>query len=231
VPGLANNQTYWWKVAGITTTGIGPFSDAHKFTTAAFSIISLNLKAYLEGFRNETTHIPDTVKVYLAISSSPHTLIDSQTAVLSTSGIAEVIFSNVFSGNYYIVLKHRNHLETWSALPQTFIAGTQLSYDFTTTQTQAYGNNLVYSNGAWCIFGGDINGDGFVDGADMALLDNDLYNYVSGYVLTDINGDQFVDGADMAILDNNLYYYIGVVRPGVLKSNKVTRKQGDKETR
>jgi hypothetical protein len=176
--------------------------------------LSLNLKAYLEGFWNSSTQVSDTAKVYLANSTSPYALIDSQKVVISAAGTANLTFTNASEGSYYIVIKHRNHLETWSALPQTFSLNSESSYDFTTTQSQAFGNNLIYSNGAWCIYGGDINHDGFVDGADMAILDNDLYNYISGYVAADVNGDQFVDGADMAILDNNLYNYIGVVKPG-----------------
>jgi hypothetical protein len=150
---------------------------------------------------------------------------------LSTSGNANVIFTKAFSGSYYIVIKHRNHLETWSGLPQTITAGSPLSYDFTTAQTQAYGSNMIFSNGAWCIYGGDINQDGFIDLLDMIPIDNDAYNYVSGYVVTDVNGDMFVDLLDMIYVDNNSYNYVGVIRPGGLKSDKETRRQGDKETR
>jgi hypothetical protein len=39
-------------------------------------------------------------------------------------------------------------------------------------------------------------------------------------VISDLTGDQFVDGADMAILDNNLYNYIGVGKPGSIDAVK-----------
>jgi hypothetical protein len=176
--------------------------------------LSLNLKAYLEGFWNSSTQVSDTAKVYLANSTSPYALIDSQKVVISATGTTNLTFTNASEGSYYIVIKHRNHLETWSALPQTFSLNSESSYDFTTTQSQAFGNNLIYSNGAWCIYGGDINQDGFIDLLDMIPIDNDAYNYVSGYVVTDVNGDQFIDLLDMIYVDNNSYNYVGVIRPG-----------------
>jgi len=195
--------------------------------------LTLNLKAYLEGFWNGSSQVPDTAKIYLANRTFPYAFADSQKVVLSSNGTASITFTNAAEGSYYIVIRHRNHLETWSALPQTFTLNSELSYDFTTAQTQAFGNNLIYSIGAWCIYGGDVNQDGFIDGADMAILDNDLYNYVSGYVAADVNGDQFVDGADMAILDNNLYNYIGIIKPGskdAVRQNIFKRGQKSSET-
>jgi len=49
--------------------------------------------------------------------------------VLKTDGTALMNFSSAILGNsYYIVVKHRNAMETWSKLPVTFSATT--SYDF-----------------------------------------------------------------------------------------------------
>jgi hypothetical protein len=139
--------------------------------------------------------------------------------------------STIRNGTYYIVIKHRNSIETWSTTGGLLFDKSNNTYDFTTSSSKAYGDNMLLKGTKWCIFSGDINQDGFVDGADMAPLDNDLYNYVSGWVVTDLTGDMFVDGADMAILDNNLYNYVGVMRPGgkdALKGDKEIRKQGDK---
>jgi hypothetical protein len=45
------------------------------------------------------------------------------------------------------------------------------------------------------------------------VLDNDIFNYAWGYIVTDLNGDQIADGSDMAILDNNLLLYLYVIKP------------------
>jgi hypothetical protein len=213
VTGLNPFTRYFWRVNSSNAGGTGQWSAVWNFKT--LNNLTLNLKVYFEGFWNGTSQISDTVKVYLAINSYPFGYVDSSEVLFSTNGTGILNFTKCPNNSYFLVINHRNHIETWSTLPQIFVTNIPVNYDFTTTQTQAYGNNLVYSNGAWCIYGGDINKDGFIDGADMAILDNDLYNYVSGYVLADINGDEFVDGADMAILDNNLYNYIGAVKPGV----------------
>jgi M6 family metalloprotease-like protein len=209
---LTGMTKYFWRINASNAAGTGQYSTVWNFRT--LQNLTLNLKIYLEGFWNGTTQVTDTVKVYLANSISPYWYEDSSKVLLSTNGTGTFNFTKCPNSNYYLVIVHRNHLETWSRLPLVFVTNAPVEYDFTTAQTQAYGNNLIYSNGKWCIYGGDINKDGFVDGADMALLDNDIYNYTSGRVITDLNGDQFVDGADMAILDNNIYNYIGVVRPG-----------------
>jgi hypothetical protein len=45
------------------------------------------------------------------------------------------------------------------------------------------------------------------------LIDNDAYNFVSGYVITDLNCDGTVDGSDAVFADNNAFAFIGIVRP------------------
>jgi hypothetical protein len=58
-----------------------------------------------------------------------------------------------------------------------------------------------------------VNQDGIIDGSDGSLVDNDSFNFVTGYVATDLNGDGIVDGSDYLIADNNSAAFIGVIRP------------------
>lgn len=67
-------------------------------------------------------------------------------------------------------------------------------YDFTSSAASAYGSNLVLKSGVYCVYSGDVNQDGTVDGTDTQLIDNDSYNFNSGYLATDVNGDNFTDG-------------------------------------
>jgi len=58
-----------------------------------------------------------------------------------------------------------------------------------------------------------ISQDGLIDGDDLAIIDNDAYSSLSGYVISDLNGDNFVDGTDLVIVDNNAFKFVTIVRP------------------
>jgi hypothetical protein len=47
----------------------------------------------------------------------------------------------------------------------------------------------------------------------MTPVDNDSFNYVSGYVNSDTNGDGIIDTGDMTMVDNNASNYIGAQTP------------------
>ena len=123
---------------------------------------------------------------------------------------------NAANGNYYIVIRHRNTLETWSAAPVAYTAGGVTSYSFITSITQAYGSNMIQIDASplrFAIFSGDVNRDGTVDATDVSSIDNDAYNFVSGYVVSDLTGDNFVDASDFSIADNNAANFVSVSRP------------------
>lgn len=169
---------------------------------------TLNLKAVPEGLYNETgdvSNLRDTVNIYLRQSASPYNFTDSAAGVLDSLSLTSVLnFYNTATGNYYIVFRHRNSLETWSRSGgESFTFGMNTNFDFTTSASQAYGNNMTYKGVRYCIFGGDINQDGIIDASDLSEIDNAAYNAETGYTLTDLNGDLFVDGSDMLIADNN----------------------------
>jgi hypothetical protein len=100
------------------------------------------------------------------------------------------------------VIKHRNSIATWSAAPVLFSSqGT--SYDFTTSDTQAYGSNMTINSGAYLIFTGDINQDGSVDFNDYPSLDVSSSSGDLGYLPFDLNGDASVDFNDYPMIDVN----------------------------
>lgn len=122
-------------------------------------------------------------------------------------------FQNAVNGvSYYITLKHRNSLETWSSVSVMFISN-DLDYDFTLTDTNAFGNNMTLRGSRWVVYSGDANQDGTVDLADLSLIDNDAANFQTGYITTDINGDGLADISDLGITDNNSFNFVSAVRP------------------
>lgn len=178
----------------------------------------LYLMAFIEGFYNFSTNtmVSDTVNIYLRNAASPFAIVDSARNVLSPNGEGSFIFFNISNGsNYYIVIKHRNSIETWSSSPVAFSSGT-LTYDFTSAASKAYANNQAQIDALpvrFGIFSGDVNQDGIIDAGDLSLVDNDAFNAVSGYVATDVNGDNFVDASDLSIVDNNSFNNVLVRNP------------------
>ncbi len=169
-----------------------------------------SFKALIEGFYDGTSMISDTITVELRNSSAPYLLIDQSEILLSNDGQGSGRFYDAINGiPYYIVVKHRNGVETWSALPQTFV-GSTLIYDFTTGSDKAYGNNLKLVESKWCIFSGDVNQDGFVETTDLNLVFTDNVNGVTGYVTTDLNGDMFTEIEDLNIVFTN--NVLGIMR-------------------
>jgi len=179
------------------------------------SMLTLHLKALIEGFYNTTINkmVRDTIRIYLRNVTSPYSVVDSAKTILDSNGMADFNFSNaVNSIPYYIVIKHRNGLETWSAAGNSFVSG-NLTYDFTLFASRAYGNNQILKGTKYCVYSGDITKDGIVDGSDLSLVDNDAFNFATGYLRTDLNGDSIIDGSDLLIGDNNANNFISVRNP------------------
>jgi hypothetical protein len=176
--------------------------------------VELNsLTALIEGFYDGTSNIADTVKVELRNISAPYSLIDQTKILLDENGQGDARFYNAVNGTpYYIVLKHRNAIETWSSTPQTFIANS-MNYDFTTGQNKAYGNNLKLIGTKWCIYGGDVNQNGIIDDVDLNLVFMDNVNGATGYIKTDLNGDSFTEIEDLNIVFRNNALGIHKVTP------------------
>lgn len=181
-----------------------------------YSVNSVELTSFtslLEGFYDGTSMVSDTVTVELRNTSAPYVLIDQSKILLNSSGQGTGRFYNAINGTpYYLVVKHRNAVETWSSTPQTFTANS-MSYDFTTGQNKAYGNNLKLIGTKWCIFSGDVNQDGVVGTADLNLVFIDNINGISGYKETDLNGDNFIEVEDLNIVFRNNVLGIHKITP------------------
>ncbi len=175
--------------------------------------LTLNLTALIQGFWNGSTMVSDTVTVYLNNPTSPFARVDSQRVFLNSSGNGILNFTHAAAGSYYIVVKHRNSIETWSKLPLSFTSGGTTTYDFTTSADKAFGNNQIFKGGKFTIYSGDVNQDGTVDLSDIILIFNDANNFVTGYVRTDVNGDNITDLSDIVIAYNNSTNFVTVMRP------------------
>jgi PKD repeat protein/photosystem II stability/assembly factor-like uncharacterized protein len=96
--------------------------------------VSLSLRIFMEGFYNPTTNgmnavsnpggaptVTDTVTVSLANPNSPYNIMYTDQEVVLTNGIANLQFPiAAFNNSFYVVIKHRNSIETWSKTPLLF---------------------------------------------------------------------------------------------------------------
>lgn len=68
--------------------------------------------------------LEDTVSFYLRKYVAPYILVDSTRSVISGSPyMNNVLFSRALTGNYYLTVKHRNSIETWSSVPISYTRG------------------------------------------------------------------------------------------------------------
>ena len=198
-----------------SATGWVVGNKVFKTTTGGFTFRNLQCTSLIEGFYDQTgnTMVSDTSEICIRNGSAPYQIIDSAYTVLNSNGTGSYNFMNAVNGvNYFIVLKHRNSLETWSSSPMSFNSNS-LSYDFSTSSSQAYGNNLKQKGTRWTVYSGDVNKDQSVDLNDIVLTYNDAAVFLSGYRLTDINGDNFVDLSDIVFASNNASKFVTVIRP------------------
>lgn len=223
----ANNSSVT-RVANITVTVTGLSPVVVTVTQNGVAYKTLNLTAFLEGLydANGLMHpamdesgphwgagIADKITIELHNAANYGVLVYSASNVdLSIAGLASVTIPAAYTGSYYITIRHRNSIETVSALPVSF-AGSTISYSFDSS-SMAYGGNVMSKgDGHYVIYGGDANQDGLVDSGDMIMIDNDASAFVTGYTVTDLNGDGLVDSGDMILLDNNASNFIAVSTP------------------
>ena len=111
-------------------------------------VLHLDIKLFIEGyyvgnnlmqpvlFNNTLSSDPtacDSITVKLYDAQNPQLEVASVNAILHSNGNATVLFPNaVLNHSLYIVVRHRNSIETWSKLPVTI--GGFTTYDFTVPQ-------------------------------------------------------------------------------------------------
>ena len=161
----------------------------------------------------------DHIKVELHNSATYSTIVYSASDVpLSTSGTATVTIPADKTGTYYITIKHRNSIETTSALPVSF-SGSVISYAFN-VKTKAYGNNMTFlleddgtTTSPPLIFTGDENQDGQIEAGDLNDLSNKAAIFAFGYIKEDVYGDGAIESTDLNITSNNSSDFIRTMTP------------------
>ena len=152
----------------------------------------------------------DVITVELRSAASLNEVAYSVSPILQKNGSVQCTFPVGALGNsYYVVVKHKSSLPLWSANPVTISGTTALS--FANNSTTAYTDGSIAPmttlvSGLYASRLGELNGDGYLDGADYTVFETDIYlsQYGGLYLLDgDLNGDAYVDASDFSVFDFN----------------------------
>lgn len=183
------------------------------------SYAELEFKAFIQGYysgaatmvaalhqqgASGNTLISDSIDLELRQANAPFYLAHSAKTALMTDGSSNLTLDASHIGNsYYLVLKHRNSVEVWSAQP---IAITQSTfYDFSNAANKVFGSNQKeMDNGVWALFSGDIDQNTYLELDDYNIWD---IAYQSGFpyidYTPDLDGNGYVELDDYNIWDVN----------------------------
>lgn len=157
------------------------------------------------------TNITDWVLVQLRSTASGAAVVSRSSflhkdgRIVADDGTTGQISVNVADGNYYIVVKHRNHISVMSAGTYGLSGSSSTLYDFTTGSSRFYGTSSAKELEAsvWGMWSGDINQDGEITTKDYIIWYNSYKAGDSDYRETDLNLDSKVTTVDYTIWFNN----------------------------
>lgn len=154
--------------------------------------------------------IVDWILLELRLNTSASSKVGARAAFLQSKGrivdldgSSPVTFPGVVPGNYYIVLRHRNHLPVMTAEPVA-IGPSPEEYSFLTAQSSAYGSSPMKAviGGRFALYAGDANASGIITASDANTVFSSLN--MSGYKIGDVNLSSIVTAADANSVYSNL---------------------------
>jgi hypothetical protein len=165
--------------SGIMTTGLnssGLIPNSHPYSGSPWSYSGTESVTSVPN-----SDIVDWVLVELRTGTASSTKVATKACflkkdgtIVGTDGSSAPQFTGQSSGNYYVVIKHRNHLAIMTATAIS-LSSNSSQYDFTTGQSQAYGTNPMKQVGSvYAMYAGDANGNGQIkyngSGNDRAII-------------------------------------------------------------
>lgn len=193
----------------LNSNGVIPLNSENAYHAASFGYTAKSVLSI------PNANVVDWVIVELRSGTTPATKLSAQAGFILKNGIivdkdgsSQLNFPGVNVGSYFVVVFQRNHLSIMSSLPVDINATSNL-YDFTTSQTQAFGNNgMVDLTGGGTVFGmiaGDANQDGQITSSDYNVFSPKFYAATYGYEISDLNMDGQVTSSDFNIFNVNYY--------------------------
>lgn len=127
-------------------------------------------------------------------------LLLSNGSIVDVNGTSPVSFTQAIAGNYFICLKHRNHLRIRTQNTVSINNGNN-NFDFTNGSLAILGETATLETSIKGMISGDVNQDGSIDANDRS----DVWNNrnISSYNINDCNLNGSVDASDRSIIWNN----------------------------
>jgi Leucine-rich repeat (LRR) protein len=147
--------------------------------------------------------IVDWVFIELRDKTTPSKVVATRAAliqrdgdIVDTDGTSALLFNDVIAGDYYIAVRHRNHLGFRTATPKSLTVNV-LNLNFSDGTTPLFGTNSLKLIGAtYMMYSGNGDSNGAVNAIDKNgtwLKTNGQFNYLSG----DFNLDGVVNAFDI----------------------------------
>ena len=152
-----------------------PYADASTVNASVFTVTGSN--AVVDWIWVELRDTADNTNVKSAQSA----LLQRDGDVVALDGVSNLTMSSS-PGNYYVVIKHRNHLGVMSS-NDIALSGAETIVDFTDSNFSTYGNNaqVQLASGDMALWAGDTNNNKQINFSGAA---NDA-NVIKDDVLSD----------------------------------------------
>ncbi|MBK7883799.1 MAG: hypothetical protein IPJ81_08355 [Chitinophagaceae bacterium] len=126
--------------------------------------------------------------------------------VIAVNGSTELTFPNLENGNYFVSVRHRNHIGAMTKVPIQINNIGSASVDFTNINTETFGADAqkIYPNNVKALWGGNTNAN--------KLITYNGNNNDREYILNCLNGDP-------AAVLNNVYSTCDVNMNGLVSYN------------
>ena len=160
-------------------------------------ILNNTLKTYVDWILVQVRDdLTNTIYSKVAILTDDGTVLNPNGSSFSFSGLS--------SGEYYLVIKHRNHLGIMSAQKIQITQNKRVDYNFTDSQSKAYGENAMANlgDGKYAMYAGDGDANGVVNVLDFnTIANNILFRF---YSLGDVDMNGLINVLDYSFINRNL---------------------------
>ena len=162
------------RVAGIIPT-TEPYTAMTQFTHVGGGGESVPSSTFDDT--GDNNNIVDWMFIELRDKTDNTSVVATRSALIQKDGDivdvngGPVSFAGVTADDYYVAIRHRNHLGVMSSSPVT-LSSTSTALDFTSSGTSTYGTHALRNNGGtMMMWWGDCNSDGTVK---YQSVDNDV---------------------------------------------------------
>ncbi len=228
---LVHNSECTTSTLAIEVTGSRISLTPHVFLSGPFvsgtGLMSLNLKTnnripltepytamgWHSGSETTTSSVilnnpvVDWVLLQLRDQASPSTIIETKAGLLLENGnVVDVDGTSALTflspaGNYYVAVRHRNHLGIMTNDPIAFMTSGSTSLDFGSIALYGAVNGYTIVGSGQGLWSGDTNGDGSINATDRSNTWNERNQ--TGYLDSDCNLNGSTEASDRAITWNN----------------------------